>query len=406
MTRTATATRTEALRLLQNFVPQAGRAYAAGRNFDRPGTGHANVSRLSPYLRHRLITETEVLQAVLGRHSAASAEKFIQEVYWRTYWKGWLELRPGVWGAYRSDLDTALARVRADPDLAEALRRAEAGETGIEAFDAWATELTRTGYLSNHARMWTASIWIFTLRLPWVLGADWFLRHLLDGDPASNTLSWRWVAGLQTRGKVYVARAGNIARYTDGRFDPAGQLNEAPEPLTAPAPPGPRATPAPRQRTGLLLTEEDLSPCFVLERLDAPPVAHATLCSVGGRSPSAVSEKVIGFTKAAIVDARGRWAERLGEAGPEADRPEAIRDWAVAERLEQVVTPYAPVGPAAAALRALERLLEAEDIALVRVLRDEDRAAWPFATHGFFRFKDRLPELLTEAVDFVDRSRM
>jgi len=411
MTLIARATRTEALRLLQDFVPQAGRAYAASRNFDRPGAGHANVSRLSPYLRHRLITEAEVLQAVLGRHAVAAAEKFVQEVYWRTYWKGWLELRPGVWGAYRSDLNTALARLRSDPDLAETLRRAEAGETGIEAFDAWATELTRSGYLSNHARMWTASIWIFTLRLPWELGADWFMRHLLDGDPASNTLSWRWVAGLQTRGKLYVARAGNIAWYTDGRHDPAGLLNEAPEPLSGPAPPAPRAAPegdmpAPGLRTGMLLTEDDLSPRFVLARLDAPPVAHATLCSVDRRSPRAVSEKVTGFATAAIADARGRWADRLGEAGPEADRPGTIRDWAVAHGLEQVVTPYAPVGPAASALRELGRLLEAEGIALLRVLRDEDRAAWPFATHGFFRFKERIPELLTEAVGSVERSQM
>ncbi len=76
------------------------------------------------------------------------------------------------------------------------------------------------GYLHNHARMWFASIWIFTLRLPWVLGADFFMRHLCDGDPASNTLSWRWVAGLHTRGKTYLARASNIATYTGGRFTP------------------------------------------------------------------------------------------------------------------------------------------------------------------------------------------
>ena len=117
-----------------------------------------------------------------------------------------------------------------------------------------------------------------------------------------------------------------------------------------------------------------------------------------------MSEKVTGFATAAIADARGRWADRLGEAGPEADRPEAIRDWAVAQGLEQIVTPYAPVGPAASALRELGRLLEAECIALVRVLRDEDRAAWPFATHGFFRFKERIPELLTAEVGSVDRS--
>jgi hypothetical protein len=153
---------------LQAFVPHAGRTYAATRNYDRPDQGHPNVSRLSPYLRHRILTEAEVLEAVLGRHSATAAEKFVQEVYWRTYWKGWLEMRPGVWADYRRDLDGAWRGM--DGDLAGPLARAEGGRNRDRAFDAWARELVTTGYLSNHARMWTASIWIFTLRLPWEVG--------------------------------------------------------------------------------------------------------------------------------------------------------------------------------------------------------------------------------------------
>jgi deoxyribodipyrimidine photo-lyase len=403
------ATRTEALRLLQAFVPHAGRTYAATRNHDRPDQGHSNVSRLSPYLRHRIITEADVLEAVLGRHSATAAEKFVQEVYWRTYWKGWLEMRPGVWADYRRDLDTVMARD--DGDLARAIGHAEDGETGIDAFNAWARELRDTGYLSNHARMWAASIWIFTLRLPWEAGADWFMRNLLDGDPASNTLSWRWVAGLQTRGKAYVARASNIARYTDGRFDPKGLLNETPMPLAGPAPPARRAPPeggepAPGLRTALLLTEEDLSPRFVLERLDASPLAHATLCSVARRSPGMISDRVVRFTREALADTRSRWSDRLGDEGPAADRPEAIRDWAVEIGVEQVVTAYAPVGPTASALRDLERSLGEAGITLVRVLREEDREAWPYATHGFFRFKDRIPELLVQSLGSGDRSQL
>ena len=74
--------------------------------------------------------------------------------------------------------------------------------------------------------MWFASIWIFTLRLPWALGADFFLRHLIDADAASNTLSWRWGAGLQTVGKTYLARTENIARYTNGRFAPRGLAHD------------------------------------------------------------------------------------------------------------------------------------------------------------------------------------
>ena len=85
--------------------------------------------------------------------------------------------------------------------LRRAFEGAVTGSTGIDGFDDWARELTHTGWLHNHARMWFAFIWIFTLELPWALGADFFLRHLVDGDPASNTLSWRWVAGLYTRAK-------------------------------------------------------------------------------------------------------------------------------------------------------------------------------------------------------------
>jgi len=394
--RPAPATRTEALSRLSRILPHAGRDYAARRNYDLPDAGHPHVSRLSPYLRHRLITEEEVLTATLGRFSLGSAEKFVQEVCWRTYWKGWLELRPAVWAAYRRELDTVLEG--ADAALTERLTAAEAGRTGIDCFDAWAHELVTTGYLHNHARMWFASIWIFTLRLPWQAGADFFLRHLLDGDPASNTLGWRWVAGLQTPGKHYLARPDNIVRYTKGRFAPRGLVTDAaplagpPHPLRRAAPVG--DTPMTGLRTGLLMTEEDLSPGFALERLADPPAAHAALISAAGRSPRPVSAAVEGFTHGAVEDALTRWSHRMGRKGPVTTDPGAIAEWARAEGLQQLVTPYAPTGPAAEALDRLAGLLAPQGIRLCRVLRDWDSAAWPHATHGFFRFRERIPELV------------
>ena len=101
------------------------------------------------------------------------------------------------------------------------------GKTGIKCFDHWTEEL-ETGYLHNHARMWYASIWIFTLRKSWVSGAKFFADNLVDWCPASNTLGWRWVAGLQTRGKMYVAKADNIRLFTNDKFFPKGELNESP----------------------------------------------------------------------------------------------------------------------------------------------------------------------------------
>ena len=256
-------------------MPRAGRDYAAGRNSDPGPDQQGAVSRLSPYLRYRMISEHEVVHAVLQQHSLAAADKFVAEVLWRTYWKGWLELRPSVWARFLAERD----RQRAEFNDHAALADAESGNTGIAGFDDWARELVATGYLHNHARMWFASIWIFTLRLPWALGADFFLRHLADADAASNTLSWRWVAGLQTAGKTYLATADNIARYTEGRFSPNGLASEA-APLTEPpldkAGSLPTFTPHdPAQPALLLVTHDDLSP----ETLVSLPIAGAVVAT-------------------------------------------------------------------------------------------------------------------------------
>jgi deoxyribodipyrimidine photo-lyase len=396
------ATRADALARLKRFVPLAGRDYARLRNYDLPSDGHPHVSRLSPYLRHRVLTEAEVVEAVLGRHSQAAVEKFIQEVFWRSYWKGWLELRPSVWADYRRGLDRALAEVARDAELARNVARAEAGETDIAAFNAWMSELIETGYLHNHARMWMASIWIFTLGLPWQIGADLFLRHLLDGDPASNTLSWRWVAGLQTQGKHYIARSSNIAKYTDGRHNPEWRLNTQALPLQGPAHPPAAPPPAggtimPGAQSGVLLTEDDLSPGFIAAMIPDQAVSHAALICVDGRSPRAVSPAVHAFTDAAVHDAMTRWGQRFGEPGPASRSVDDIATWARHHRLDQVITPYAPVGPGATALRKLDAALAGDGITLVRVVRDWDTNAWPHATHGFFRFKSQIPELIRKS---------
>jgi deoxyribodipyrimidine photo-lyase len=388
-------TRAAGLAALAAFVPRAGRDYAALRNLDLPG--HPHVSRLSPYLRHRLVTEAEVLAAVLARHSAAEAGKFVGEVFWRTYWKGWLELRPAVWEDYRAGLRAALNRVQTEAGLRRAWEAACRGETGIDGFDGWARELAATGYLHNHARMWFASIWIFTLRLPWELGADFFLRHLLDGDPASNTLSWRWVAGLHTRGKTYLATAGNIARFTAGRARPSGLAAAAP-PLEGPPPPPPGPAPAgdawaPAPGAGLLLTEDDLAPEFLLDA-GLAPAATAFLLGHRGRSPLAIAEPVAAFTEAAAADCARRLGPRLGPVAGPFDSPADVATWARSAGLRRVVMPWAPAGPAAALAAGAARALAAEGIALSRALRPFDAAAWPQATHGFFRFREAIPGLL------------
>jgi deoxyribodipyrimidine photo-lyase len=392
-------TRAAGLRRLDGFVSRAGRDYAAQRNYDLGPGRHGHVSGLSPYIRHRLVTEEDVVRRVLDRHAPSSAEKFLQEVFWRTYWKGWLERRPSVWADYLRAVDTEKSRLADEAPARRDFLRAMEGRTGIACFDAWVDELDRTGYLHNHARMWFASIWIFTLRLPWTLGADLFMSKLLDGDPASNTLSWRWVAGLQTRGKTYLARADNIERYTDGRFRPdAGSLATTAIALDEPAPPAPLPSPQPRpmpqsQRIGVLVHEEDLSPEWLIQRAQARHVAvlHRAADRTGP------SDRVARFKAGALSDA----ATRLTDLGLEVDvigaSEDGFRDplaWASARDLTAIVTPYAPVGPTRRDLDGHHRILSEAGIALVPMLRAWDADAWPYATKGFFPFKQHIPKLL------------
>ena len=387
--------RTTALERLAAFAPKAGRDYAARRNYDFGPGAHDAVSALSPWLRCRLITEEEVVRTVLGRHSPTAAEKFIQEVFWRTYWKGWLQLRPAVWCRYQADLRRCLDDVQTQSGLRDRWEAACSGATDIECFNAWARELVETGYLHNHARMWFASIWIFTLELPWELGADFFLRHLLDGHPASNTLRWRWVAGIQTPGKTYLARTSNISKYTDGRFHPKWQLAGEARAIEAPAPPAagilpPPAAPCPGLRTGFLLHEDDLSPEFVLQSTEI--TAAAVLAPQTGFTPLHPAPHVPAFRAGALQDTANRWAGHIGDTPEPLEGPDALEAWAVAHDLEQIVTPTAPAGAvadclaAAAARPGMPRL--------VQMTRAWDQRAWPHATRGFFPFRKQIPGLI------------
>ena len=380
------ASRAAALARLAAFAPRMGAAYAAGRNSD-PGPGQrADVSLLSPAVRHRLVTEAELVGTALAHHGAARADKFIQEVFWRSYWKGFLELRPGLWDDYRAALARDRAALATNGGLRKVYETAVAGATGIACFDAWMAELRDSGWLHNHVRMWMASIWIFTLRLPWSLGADLFLHHLLDGDAASNTLSWRWVAGIQTPGKHYVARAENIRRHTLGRFDPTGELDEAPMPLAAPPLPALRtllrADALPAGPFLLLLHEDDLHAESLLP-------AGALVAGIGGvavperRGPTGCAPQVAAYARQALEDSLSRAAQHFA-APAEMLALEDVARWAAGR---PVVTPFAPVGWTAEAL-------ESVGVKLIRRRRDWDEACWPRATKGFFPFRESIPALL------------
>lgn len=389
--------RTAGLKRLTQFANSAGRHYQNTRNADLGPETRSNVSALSPYIRHRLITEEEVLQAVLAKHTPLAAEKFIQEVFWRTYFKGHLETRPMIWTNYRA----ALQNLKLQGGLLKAYDAATTGHSGIACFDAWVEELKAIGYLHNHTRMWFASIWIFTLRLPWELGADFMYRHLLDGDPAANTLSWRWVAGLHTKGKTYLARPDNIETYTQGRFSPTGLAHEAIA-LEEPLLPAPRKIPNAAEtisgdRIGLLLTEEDLlAESWMVDAAQVVSIAGAV--STAARSLQPVSELVADFTFAAMADGLKRASEKYARRAVSFAglAPELILAWAKQEQLKTVVTAYAPIGPVAQQLEILRAALDRQGIAVVQLRRSFDTAAWPHGSKGFFAMKEKIPDLLEQ----------
>ena len=221
-------TRAKAIENLDRFVERNLSDYSKLRNFDFGPDKRSNVSCLSPYITHGVLNEVEIIKKSLAKYSFNKNEKFIQEVLWRTYWKGWLELRPSVWSDYIISLNSIREKYKENINYLRAIE----GNTNIECFDEWVKELKTHNYLHNHTRMWFASIWIFTLDLPWQLGAEFFLKHLYDGDAASNTLGWRWVAGIQTQGKHYLASEWNIKKFTNNRFQNI-KLNENAPPKMA-----------------------------------------------------------------------------------------------------------------------------------------------------------------------------
>tara|TARA_B100001540_G_scaffold301105_1_gene307206 strand:+ start:96 stop:1235 length:1140 start_codon:yes stop_codon:yes gene_type:complete len=209
--------------LLSEFVENKINNYSKYRNFDYGVTNRSNVSLLSPYISHKTLLEFDILESILTKYPYKKVDKFIDEIFWRIYWRGWLEMRPKVW----DDFVCSLGNIKKNQNYFEAID----GKTNIICFNEWINEIKQYNYLHNHTRMWFASIWIFTLKLPWQLGAEFFLKHLLDGDSASNTLSWRWVAGLQSKGKHYLAQSWNIEKFTNNRFTEI-KLNESASPIT------------------------------------------------------------------------------------------------------------------------------------------------------------------------------
>ena len=372
-----TTKREQVLNDFRNFSHANLRLYPKSRNFDM-GHPHANVSKLSPYLRRRLVSENEVLQIALEKNSISSLEKFIQEIFWRTYWRGWLELRPDVYKDYENSHDGSNL-----PD-----------KTGIKCFDHWTEELIETGYLHNHARMWYASIWIFTLRKSWVSGANFFKDHLVDWCPASNTLGWRWVAGLQTRGKIYVAKADNIKLFTNDKFFPKGELNENPffnedlwktyERASEISYVKPNLNAC--EDTGVIINKNDLT---LNQYLSKEQINLKGCIFHDPEYQSSKSDFVNKFDSDLI--------ENLRSDLPSFEfcqTKKAVLKWAKSEKLKYLIFPYETVGNKYFMTSDFINELRNQNIEAIFYMRDWDKYAFPFANKGFFPFKKNISDLL------------
>ena len=391
-------TRAEGMARLEAFIPNCGKAYAQKRNFDFGKGRHQSVSQLSPFVRRRLITEVDMLRAVMSAHRFADAQKFIHEIFWRTYFKGWMEMRPTIWMEF--------THAKMPPADHKGYLEAISGQTGIACFDAWVDELKDTNYLHNHARMWFASIWCFTLNLPWQWGADFFYKYLLDADPASNTCSWRWVAGLHTKGKHYLARADNIDEFTKGRFQPYGDLNELAKAIAGPDNPSAAAIdwPDPLADAPYLLcvTAED-SHLESLPLKRAPEAILALPASLGRYAGQA--RAITEADATAIADAAARAAAHFNVKAIAFDGPEdadlaAVGYWMRAQaethQLTQLATAQASMGIWKDRLSVMQAHWRADAIDWVQIMRPYDRMCWPEAKKGFFPFKEKIPQFLRD----------
>ena len=391
-------TREAGLKRLKEFAPLAGETYSNERNFDFSSTKKNSVSALSPWIKHRLITEEEVLIEILKYHSPHSAMKFIQEVFWRGYFKGWLEQHPTVWSHHNEKLIKEYTKLENNKFIKENYMSAINGETGIECFDFWCEQLKSTGYLHNHVRMWFASIWVFTLKLPMELGADFFMLHLIDADAASNTLSWRWVSGLHTKGKAYAARASNIEKFTNGQFNPSGQLVEDISPLTEnidhPLVSLPQLDKSIQKDAVLLVTEEDCSPETSLETKDLE--VEILPLYLEKKYPRWIepNNSVRFFSNTAVQNT----CQRLGQLGVEKINKTKWTDTILeaSDRLgtKNIIIPKVPVGAVKSKLRKVKKNLAEHDIYIYEHYKNYDMYTWQHASKGFFKLKKQIPNIL------------
>ena len=372
------ASRAKAVDQLNNFIEQNLTDYSKLRNFDFGPDNRSNISCLSPYITHGVISELEVIDKSLKKFSFAKNEKFIQEVLWRVYWKGWLELRPNVWSDYLMELDKVKNEFKNNQSYLDAIE----GKTNVDCFNQWVIELKESNYLHNHTRMWFASIWIFTLELPWQLGAEFFMQHLYDGDTASNTLGWRWVAGVQTQGKHYLASEWNINKFTNNRFKKI-KLNENAKPISTDKIYSINSMGFENSKISedkiLLIFENNMT--FEFSDFKEHKFKKILLVSNETNRKIKLSEKVFKFKVNLLEDQKIRLEEKSINC-------ETININDLKNITEEVYALYPTVG---------ENLdfIQNNKLKNIKFLyRKLDQFSWQYCNKGFFNFKNYIPKII------------
>lgn len=203
-------TRSAALSRIAAIDPAA---YARSRN-----ALDGAVSGLSPYLTHGIVSAAEVVAGIAARHELSHQHQFVYELGWREYFRH-------VWAQRGASILSSLHEgpMPAARYLSELPADIRDGCSGVPVIDQAVRTLYSSGYLHNHARMWLASYIVHVRHVHWRAGADWMFAHLLDGDLASNHLSWQWVAGTGS-GKPYLFNADNVAKYAPPAWHSFGSV--------------------------------------------------------------------------------------------------------------------------------------------------------------------------------------
>ena len=372
------SSRVKAIEKLNKFIEKNLFEYSKLRNFDFGPDKRSNISCLSPYITHGIINELEVIDKSLKKFSFSKNEKFIQEVLWRVYWKGWLELRPNVWSDYLIELNNLRDQFKSNQIYLNAIE----GKTNLECFNQWVNELKENNYLHNHTRMWFASIWIFTLELPWQLGAEFFMQHLYDGDSASNTLGWRWVAGIQTQGKHYLASEWNIKKFTNNRFQNIKLNENAPPKVSEKSYPLIKRefnNPQNVEEKNLLIFENNLS--FEITDFKANKFEKIYIVSNKNENRSIkLSEKLVKFKSLLMEDQKQRLKDKSIDC--------EVIDISEVKNIVNYYALYTTVG---------ENLdyLNSNNIKMNFLYRNLDKLAWQYCNKGFFNFKNYIPKIVS-----------